>query len=451
MNSSRELTIEADSEETADSIAKQQIDSAERVKAVYQRVPPVNRWWKRRPGVYAVVIEGPTTSSPASAPTCAPAPALERPAPESRLAAHRASSPVSSLPVPQVEPRSGQRKSSLLEFLDKSKGTDELYEMLRTRSVAEIEEFCRTFPIDSIRLSWGSIGADAKTGDVHAILSEVGSEAGLRDIKRFELITVMAQVLVRYEEILKESPHLHLPKSFPAARCADILMSRLMPFIRTQKAGDVTQTLRVRLYDFAIALMKAGGGRGDWHDRAALDCLLVSRPSLKVDHEFWIFGCRFNIALASKNPDDVAAAAKNAEQIVSGEIKVPEQYIQGAKQMLNDLKKWKVDQPGSAGRDAQPKDVVVINGLMWQSECDGEERMQEEAFAYCRSLRLGGHSDWRLPTLAEFRSGGNSLARGDNWTASDEPLLRNNKVAYINDGTTMFKTNKYRVIGVRKP
>lgn len=238
-------------------------------------------------------------------------------------------------------PSNGQIKkesSSLLEFLDKSKGTGDLYEMLRTRSAAEVEEVCRTFPIENIRLNWGSIGADAKAGDMHAILSEIGSEAGMRDIKRFELVTNMAQVLVNYEEILKKSPHLLLPMSFPAARCAEILMSRLMPFIRIQKAGEVTQTLRVRLYDFAISLMQAGGGRGDWHDRAALDCLLVSRPSLAVDHEFWIFACRFNIALASKNPDDVAAAAENAEQIVSGEIEVPEQYVEGAKNMLRDLK-----------------------------------------------------------------------------------------------------------------
>jgi len=95
-------------------------------------------------------------------------------------------------------------------------------------------------------------------------------------------------------------------------------------------------------------------------------------------------------------------------------------------------------------------ETLTKNGLMWQRRCDGVERTQAEAFACCRSLALAGHSDWRLPTLEEFRSLRENLETSypDYWTATDEPLL-NPKVAYINDGTTMFKTNKYYVRAVR--
>ena len=71
--------------------------------------------------------------------------------------------------------------SSLLEYLDKAEGTDELYEMLRTRPASDIEEVCRTFPIETLHLDWDSIQRDFRIN------------------KMFELITVLAQILVRYD------------------------------------------------------------------------------------------------------------------------------------------------------------------------------------------------------------------------------------------------------------
>jgi hypothetical protein len=231
----------------------------------------------------------------------------------------------------------GHESSGVLDSLERCKGTDELYEMLRTRSAAEVEDACRRFPIESIRLNWGSAGADARTGDTEAILSEILSEQGMRDIKRFELITVLAQTCVRYEEILTQSPELRLPRSLPARQLAEILMSRLMPFIRAQQGVEVTHTLRIRLYDFAMALMLAGG-----HDRDALDCLLVSRPSLREDHDFWIAACRYNVAQVTKTREDVLAAIETAEAITSGRVKVPGKYIQGATGMLEKLRQMAV-------------------------------------------------------------------------------------------------------------
>lgn len=58
-------------------------------------------------------------------------------------------------------------------------------------------------------------------------------------------------------------------------------------------------------------------------------------------------------------------------------------------------------------------DVLVVNndgtvtdtrsGLLWQQAEDGGERTYEDALTYCRSLRLAGHDDWRLPTKEELK------------------------------------------------
>ena len=95
-------------------------------------------------------------------------------------------------------------------------------------------------------------------------------------------------------------------------------------------------------------------------------------------------------------------------------------------------------------------DTHIEGSLMWQVRSDQVERTQEEAFLYCRQLRLAGHQDWRLPSLAEFRSLRSRLEppHGDFWTSTDEPKL-SSRVAYIDDGTTMFRTNKYFVRAVR--
>ena len=39
--------------------------------------------------------------------------------------------------------------------------------------------------------------------------------------------------------------------------------------------------------------------------------------------------------------------------------------------------------------------------LMWQKGDNGKEVSFKEAENYCRSLRLGGHTDWRLPSPEE--------------------------------------------------
>jgi len=57
------------------------------------------------------------------------------------------------------------------------------------------------------------------------------------------------------------------------------------------------------------------------------------------------------------------------------------------------------------GRFLDNKDGTIRDtrtGLIWQKEDDGIERTYDEAISYCRELRIGGYSDWRLPTLEEL-------------------------------------------------
>ncbi len=45
-----------------------------------------------------------------------------------------------------------------------------------------------------------------------------------------------------------------------------------------------------------------------------------------------------------------------------------------------------------------------VTGLMWQQQGDTTLRAQSDAGTYCTNLRVGGHSDWRLPAVMELLS-----------------------------------------------
>jgi tetratricopeptide (TPR) repeat protein len=211
---------------------------------------------------------------------------------------------------------------SWLQYLDNSQGTKDLYELLRSRSTSEIDEICRKFPIAALRLDYESVQQD------------------FLNYKRFEVITTLAEILLAYRDLLEKRKDLRLPVSLPAWELSDALMVRLMPFIRDLENIEVAEGLRVRLYDFAMVLLQ------QFRDSDALTCLLVSRPSLKNDHDFWICACRYNIArmsYARKDIDaaeNVAAAIEDAERIVDGTVQLPISCVDGAKQFLDELRRY---------------------------------------------------------------------------------------------------------------
>ena len=223
----------------------------------------------------------------------------------------------------------GSMSQALLDRLDSLKGTKGLYEMLRTSSSKEIEEACAAFPLDSSHLGFE------------------WSESFERSSRRLELITYLAQILVQYERILEESPDLTLPPGLPAKTLAATLMSRLVPFVESLKDTELSQNLRIRLYDFALALMRAR------REAEGLACLLAARPSIKEDHEFWILACRFNIVQRTKVPDEIRATMRAAKEIVAGKTEVPDKHVDGAKRMLGVLRKLLGEGAGGSGPDAR--------------------------------------------------------------------------------------------------
>lgn len=48
--------------------------------------------------------------------------------------------------------------------------------------------------------------------------------------------------------------------------------------------------------------------------------------------------------------------------------------------------------------------VHVIDGLMWQTECEEKVMNWKEAVEYSRKLTIKGYRDWRLPTIKELSS-----------------------------------------------
>ncbi len=58
---------------------------------------------------------------------------------------------------------------------------------------------------------------------------------------------------------------------------------------------------------------------------------------------------------------------------------------------------------------SRSSDGVVADsatGLQWQDDSDAKTVTKKwtEAIAYCESLTLGGHNDWRLPNINELKS-----------------------------------------------
>ncbi len=91
----------------------------------------------------------------------------------------------------------------------------------------------------------------------------------------------------------------------------------------------------------------------------------------------------------------------------------------------------------AAGRFIDNGDGTVTDTsrkLMWQKGDNGKEATFEQAQEYCRNLRLGGHTDWRLPGPGEHETAAavelmmpvhspSAYARFDLYWSSDPTVL----------------------------
>jgi hypothetical protein len=58
----------------------------------------------------------------------------------------------------------------------------------------------------------------------------------------------------------------------------------------------------------------------------------------------------------------------------------------------------------SAATANEKSETVKLAGLEWAQTTTGEDMRWPDAVEYCEKLTLGGHDDWRLPTLSELES-----------------------------------------------
>ena len=59
--------------------------------------------------------------------------------------------------------------------------------------------------------------------------------------------------------------------------------------------------------------------------------------------------------------------------------------------------------PAIAG-EREESGIISADGLQWTAETSGEDLRWPAAVEYCDNLELGGHSDWRLPTMDELEA-----------------------------------------------
>ena len=61
------------------------------------------------------------------------------------------------------------------------------------------------------------------------------------------------------------------------------------------------------------------------------------------------------------------------------------------------------DQGGAHVTQIRDYWIDPSTGLMWAGKDNGKDVSWSKAMKYCRDLRLAGHSDWRLPNMAELQ------------------------------------------------
>ena len=69
--------------------------------------------------------------------------------------------------------------------------------------------------------------------------------------------------------------------------------------------------------------------------------------------------------------------------------------------------------------------IVERGGLMWTVRDNGSDVDWREAKAYCEACRLGGYTDWRLPTIEELQGlyDGNRSTRATQWHSQEVHIV----------------------------
>jgi ankyrin repeat protein len=200
--------------------------------------------------------------------------------------------------------------NSVLNAFKSANGGSDLAKLIRTHSHKDIETFCKIYQFEDIKLDDG--------------LS--------RDVNRFEGITILAEIIMEYERVRNEDPSANLPANFPHNQIKDILLKRIIDFVKTQSKINIAPIYRTRIYDFAMSLMRIKDYRN------AIECLKVSKPSLKGDDEFWLAACYFNIANSGNNKNDISEAISVINKLIKSKPNLPNQALETLDKMYNILK-----------------------------------------------------------------------------------------------------------------
>ena len=143
----------------------------------------------------------------------------------------------------------------------------------------------------------------------------------------------------------------------------------------------------------AFVILSCGGGsNGGSKNKSSKDTTSDQEKKLPVLNDK-VEKPKDTKPLPIKKTGQTKSYNQSGEEVTDGSIKDDGYYQKGAT-------------PHYTRDDAKEIVTDTVTGLQWQDDRDAKtvKKNWQEAIEYCADLTLGGHSDWRLPTIAELRS-----------------------------------------------